>query len=76
MEYLNEDAYKKKEQKWCFLYIWGSAILIATGFNLRDTKYEFYGFTDDLRDIIPLTNEYHCHKAAFCKNKCRLCCYL
>ena len=35
------------------LYIRGRAILIATGANLLDTEYEFYGFNDDdLRDII------------------------
>ena len=43
------------------------AVLIVTGSNLCDTKYEFYGFTDDLRDTI---NKYN-HKAGFCKNKYR-----
>ena len=33
-----------------FLYINVRAIIIATGSNLIDTKYEFYGFKDDLRD--------------------------
>ena len=28
------------------------AVQIATGSNLLDTKYEFYGFNDDLRDTI------------------------
>ena len=28
------------------------AVLIATGANLLDTKYEFYGFNDDLRGTI------------------------
>ena len=41
MECLNEDMKKKKGY---FLYIGGRAILIATGSNLFDTKYEFYGF--------------------------------
>ena len=27
-------------------------ILAATGANLLDTKYEFYGFSDDLKDTI------------------------
>ena len=30
----------------------GKAVLVVTSFNLLDTKYEFYGFTDDLRDTI------------------------
>ena len=30
----------------------GRAVLIATGANLLDTKYEFYGFNDDLKDTI------------------------
>ena len=46
MKCLNEDA-KKKEH---FLYIGGTAALIATDTNLLDTKYEFYGFNDDLTD--------------------------
>ena len=28
------------------------AVQIATGSNLLDTKYEFYGFSDNLRDTI------------------------
>ena len=28
------------------------AVQIATASNLLDTKYEFYGFNDDLRDTI------------------------
>ena len=35
-----------------FLYIGGWAVLIATGANLLDTKYEYYGFNDDLKDTI------------------------
>ena len=42
----------KSKKKWCFLYIGGRAILIATSSNLLDTKYEFYGLKDDLTDII------------------------
>ena len=34
------------------MYIEGRAVLIATGSNLLDTKYELYGFNDDLRDTI------------------------
>ena len=45
MECLNEDAKKK-------MYIEGRAVLIATNSNLLDTKYEFYGFNDDLRNTI------------------------
>ena len=30
----------------------GWAVLIATGANLLDTMYEFYGFNDDLIDTI------------------------
>ena len=48
IECLNEDAKKKGH----FLYIGGRAVQIATSFNLFDTKYEFYGFNDDLRDTI------------------------
>ena len=44
--------HKKKRKKGHFLYIGGRAILIATGSHLLDTKYLFYGFNDDLRDII------------------------
>ena len=50
MEYLNEDA--KKKRKGYFLYIGGRAVLITTGGNLLDTKYKFYRFNDDLRDMI------------------------
>ena len=49
MECLNEDAQKKNEH---FLCIGDRTILITNGFNLLDTKYEFYGFNDDLRDTI------------------------
>ena len=46
---------KNKKKKRLLLYIRGRAILIATGANLldtkyNDTKYNFYGFSDDLRD--------------------------
>ena len=51
MESLNEDAQKKKKGQY-ILYIRGGAILIATDPNLLDTKYKFYGFKDDLGDII------------------------
>ena len=30
----------------------GRAILITTGSNLFDTKYEFYGFNDNVRNAI------------------------
>ena len=52
----------------------GRAVLIATSSNLLDTKYKFYGFNDNQET--PLTNEYHCHKAGFCKNKYRFHCYV
>ena len=48
IECLNEDA--KGEVR--FLYIGGRAVLIATGTNLLDAKYECYVFNDDLRDTI------------------------
>ena len=50
MEYLNEDVKKKGH----FLYIRGRAVLIATYAKLLDTntKYEFCGFNDGLRDTI------------------------
>ena len=47
MECLNEDAKKKHS-----LYTRGRAILIATGSNLLDTKYKFYGFNGHLRETI------------------------
>ena len=40
------------QRKRHFLYIGGRAVQIATGSNLLDTEYEFYGFSDDLRDTI------------------------
>ena len=43
---------RKRKKKWHFLYIGGRAILIAISSNLLDTKYEFYGLNDDLRDTI------------------------
>ena len=43
---------RRKRKKGHFLYIGGRAVLIATGANLLDTKYEFYGFNDDLKDTI------------------------
>ena len=49
MEYVNEDAKKKKKT---ISVHWGRAVLIATGSNLLDTKYESYEFNDDLRDTI------------------------
>ena len=48
MECLNENAKKKKHS----LYIEGRAIEIAIGSNLLDTKYEFYGFSHDLKETI------------------------
>ena len=65
---------RRKRKKGHFLYIGGRAVLIATGANLLDTKYEFYGFNDDLKT--PLTNEYHCHKAGYRSNKYRFRCYV
>ena len=41
-----------KKKKVHFLYIGGRAVLMATGANFFDTKYEFYAFNDDLRDTI------------------------
>ena len=32
--------------------IWGRAALSATCSKLLDTKYDFYGFSDDLRDTM------------------------
>ena len=49
----------------------GGVVLMAADANLLDIKYEFDGFDNDLRDT---TNEYHCHKTDFCKNKYRFCC--
>ena len=49
MECFNEDVNKEKGH---FLYIRGRAIKIASGSNLLDPKQEFYGFNDDLREII------------------------
>ena len=51
MECLIKDTQKEKEKR-TLLYIVGKAVLIATGANLLDTKYELYGFSDDLRDTI------------------------
>ena len=62
----------RRRRKGRFLYI--RATIIATGSYLLYTKYEFYGFNNDLRDRITLQN--HCHKAGFCKNKYRLYCYV
>ena len=42
----------RRKKKGHFLYIGGGAVLITTGANFLDTKYEFYGFIDDLRDAI------------------------
>ena len=42
----------RRRNKGHFLYIGGRAVLIATGANLLDTKYEFYGVNDDLKDTI------------------------
>ena len=49
MECLNKDAKKKKNT---FSTSDSRAVQIATGSNLLDTKYEFYGFSDNLRDTI------------------------
>ena len=48
MECLNEYAKNKRH----FLYIRSRVILIATNCNLLDSKYEFYGFNEDLGDTI------------------------
>ena len=42
----------RRRKKGHFLHIGSRAVLIATGANLLDTKYEFYGFNDDLKDTI------------------------
>ena len=42
---------RRKEKRTLSVH-WGRAVLIATGANLLDTKYEFYGFNDDLKDTI------------------------
>ena len=44
----NEDVKKKGH----FLSIRNRAVLITTSVNLLDTKYEFYGFSDDLGGTI------------------------
>ena len=49
MECLNEDAKKKKDT---FFTSGSRAIQIATTSNLLDTQYEFYGFSDDVRETI------------------------
>ena len=67
MECLNKD--EKKKIRTLSVHQ-GRAIQISTSSILLDTKYEFYGFKKR-----PLTNEYHYHKAGFCKNKYRICCY-
>ena len=46
---LNKDVKKKKDT---FCTAGGRAILIATGSNLLDTKYEFYRFNDYVRETI------------------------
>ena len=43
---------RRRKKKGHFLYIGGRAVQIATGANLLDTKYEFYGVNDDLKDTI------------------------
>ena len=57
MECLNENV--KKKNKGHFLYIGGRANPITTGSNLLDTKYEFYGFSDDLRDTVKAIPMFH-----------------
>ena len=47
-ECLKKDVNKKGH----FLHMRSRAILIATGVNFLDTKYEFYRFNDDLRGTI------------------------
>ena len=64
----------RRKKKGNFLYIRSRAVLIGTGANLLDTECEFYGFKDDVKTL--LTNEYHCHKAGFRRNKYSLCCYV
>ena len=48
MECLKEDVKKK----YTFCTYKDRAILIATYAKMLDTKYEFYGFNDDLTDTI------------------------
>ena len=51
MECLNKDTYKKKIK--LFLYIRGRAVLITTIVpNCLINKYKFYGFNDNLTEII------------------------
>ena len=50
MEYLNEDAQKKKEEKTVFAVHQGQGCSNRYHCNLLDTKYELYGFSDDQRD--------------------------
>ena len=49
IECLNEDVKKKKGT---FCTLGGRIVQNATGSNLLDTKYKFYGFNDDLRNNI------------------------
>ena len=41
---------RRKKDTFCTLR--SRAVQVDTGSNLLDTKYEFYGFNDDLRDTI------------------------
>ena len=50
-ECLNKDTQKKKEKS-CFLYIGGSDNQIVTYATLPNITYKFYGFSDDLIEII------------------------
>ena len=43
---------RRRKKDTSSLYIGGRAVIIATGAILLDTKYEFYGFDDDLKDTI------------------------
>ena len=42
----------RRKRKRTLLYISDKAVLIVARANLLVTKYEYYGFNDDLRDII------------------------
>ena len=43
---------EEKEKEYDAFCISGRTVLIATGAKLLDTKYKFYGFNDDVMEII------------------------
>ena len=52
MQCLNEGAQKKKNMMLSAHQEYGRATLIATDAKLLDSKCKFYGFNDDLIEII------------------------